>query len=70
MSKLHDDEKLFLDSVDGIAVFRLFLPLLRAIALYVTGRSLVPPPELGSLPELKSDVELEKARQRALKSKG
>lgn len=66
--EIHDDEKLLLGSLEGLAAFRLLLPLIRALALYIAGRDRFPQ-ALEAVPELKSDVALERARYRAATGK-
>lgn len=63
--KLHDDELLLLNSLEGVAAFRVLLPLIRALAMFIAGRG--PKPQLPEVPSIDSDVTLERARFRILK---
>lgn len=61
--RLHDDEHLLLTSFEGLAAFRIVLPLIRALALFIAGRGQQPKlPE--SLPDFTADAALERARYR------
>jgi hypothetical protein len=66
MKALHADEVSLVSSLEGLAAFRLLLPLLRALALHIAGRGKFPE-DLATIPDLKSDVALERARYRALR---
>lgn len=59
----HDDEKLLLASVEGLAAFRIVLPLIRALAVFIAGRG-QPPRVEETLPDLTADAALERARYR------
>ena len=63
MKRLHNDEKLLLDSFEGVAAFRIVLPLIRALALFIVGRGPAPKPS-ESLPDLTADAAFERARYR------
>lgn len=60
---LQDDERMLLTSFEGAAAFRIVLPLIREIALYIAGRG-QPPKVAESLPDLTADAALERARYR------
>lgn len=63
MSALHDDESALLSSLEGLAAFRIVLPLIRALALFIAGRA--PAPKVHeALPDLTADAALERARYR------
>jgi hypothetical protein len=66
--KLHEDEKALLTSIEGVAAFRLLLPVVRDLALYIAGHG-GPPPILKSLPNVRSEVALERRRYRELEGR-
>lgn len=65
MKQLQNNERALLTSLEGLAAFRILLPFIRAVALDIAGRGECPP-VLDVLPDLKSDVALERRRYREL----
>lgn len=65
VTDLHDDETALLSSLEGVAAFRIVLPLIRALAMFIAGRGR-PPALQESLPDLTVDAALERARYRQL----